>query len=73
MHDGSIRTLEDVLRLHYAKAGRASLSGKGPSPLRSELVMGFDISNAEVKDLVEFLHTLTDTEFLTNPKLSNPW
>lgn len=73
MHDGSIRTLEDVLRLHYAKAGRASLSGKGPSPLRSELVMGFDISNAEIKDLVEFLHTLTDTEFLTNPKLSNPW
>jgi cytochrome c peroxidase len=73
MHDGSIRTLEDVLRLHYAKAGRASLSGKGPSPLRSELVMGFDISNAEVKDLVEFLHTLTDTEFLTNPKFSNPW
>ena len=73
MHDGSIRTLEDVLRLHYAKAGRASLSGKGPSPLRSELVMGFDISNAEVKDLVEFLHTLTDTEFLTNSKLSNPW
>lgn len=73
MHDGSIRTLEDVLRLHYAKAGRASLSGKGPSPLRSELVMGFDISNAEVNDLVAFLHTLTDTEFLTNPKLSNPW
>ncbi len=73
MHDGSIRTLEDVLRQHYARAGRASMSGKGPSPLRSELVMGFDISDAEVNDLVAFLNALTDTEFLTNPKFANPW
>jgi cytochrome c peroxidase len=73
MHDGSIRTLEDVLRLHYAKAGRSSLTGQGPSPLRSELVMGFDISNAEVNDLVAFLNSLTDTAFLTNPKFANPW
>ncbi len=72
MHDGSIRTLEDVLRQHYAKAGRAGFQGK-PSPLRSELIVGFDISDAEVKDLVAFLNSLTDTEFLTNPKFANPW
>jgi cytochrome c peroxidase len=72
MHDGSIRTLEDVVRQHYAKAGRAGRSGQ-PSPLRSELIVGFDISDAEVKDLVAFLNSLTDTEFLTNPKFANPW
>lgn len=73
MHDGSIRSLEEVLRQHYAKAGRSNLTGKGPNPLRSELVMGFDISDTEVSDLVAFLNSLTDNEFLINPKFSNPW
>ena len=58
--------------MYYAKAGRAGFKGK-PSPLRSELIVGFDISDAEVKDLVAFLNSLTDTEFLTNPKFANPW
>ena len=55
-----------------ARAGFTN-SGKGPSPLRSELVMGFEISDAEINDLVAFLNALTDTEFLTNPKFANPW
>jgi hypothetical protein len=27
----------------------------------------------EVDDLLAFLESLTDEEFLTNPRLSNPW
>ena len=35
MHDGSIATLPDVLRNHYARAGRAAMAGNGANPLRS--------------------------------------
>ena len=73
MHDGSIATLEQVLRQHYARAGRAGSGKGGPSPLRSELIAGFDISKAEVADVIAFHNTLTDEAFLTNPAHSDPW
>lgn len=73
MHDGSIATLHDVLRLHYATGGRAAHSGQGANPLRSVFVQGFEISDDEVNDVVAFLESLTDTDFLRNPRLSNPW
>jgi cytochrome c peroxidase len=73
MHDGSIATLEEVIRTHYAKKGRAVHAGKAANPLRSRLVDGFRASEAEVGDLVEFLKTLTDETFIKNPQFSNPW
>jgi cytochrome c peroxidase len=72
MHDGSIRTLEEVIRKHYAVKGRAALAGKGPSPLRSEFIEGFQIRDREVKDLVEFLKSLTDAQFLADPAFADP-
>lgn len=72
MHDGSLATLEQVIREHYARAGRAAARGT-PNPLRSELIAGFEITDAEIADLVAFLHTLTDETFLRNPAHGNPW
>ena len=64
MHDGSVRTLTDVVA-HYAAGGRYQRP-------KSDKVRGFAISPAETADLVAFLETLTDYKFLTNPALSNP-
>lgn len=73
MHDGSIATLEDVIRRHYALAGRSTSVSGQPSPMRSELLVGFEVSDDEVNDLVAFLNALTDRDFLTDPRLGNPW
>lgn len=73
MHDGSIPTLQDVLRIHYARAGRAVHAGRPPNPLRSEFIAGFEISEEEIADVVAFLESLTDAAFLRNPAHSNPW
>jgi len=77
MHDGSIRTLEEVID-HYSAGGRmikvGRLSGNGHlSPLKSNLVRGFEITAQEKLDLIAFLKSLTDEKFLSDPKFSNPW
>jgi cytochrome c peroxidase len=77
MHDGSVATLEDVVR-HYARGGRLIESGPfagdgRESPLKSGLVRGFEISDDEIADVVAFLESLTDEAFLRNPDLSNPF
>jgi len=73
MHDGSIDTLEEVIRTHYAVQGRAVFAGKPANPLRSPFIVGFKVSDEEVNDLVEFLKSLTDESFVKNPKYANPW
>ncbi|MGH9310322.1 MAG: MbnH family di-heme enzyme [Vicinamibacterales bacterium] len=64
MHDGSVPTLGAAVA-HYARGGR-------PSPLRSERVRGFTLSDDEAADLVAFLESLTDDSFLTNPAFADP-
>jgi cytochrome c peroxidase len=73
MHDGSIDRLEDVILNHYAVKGLAAHGGAEPSPLRDQFIEGFDITPAELSDLVAFLDSLTDTHFLTDPRFANPW
>ncbi|HOX19892.1 MAG TPA: di-heme enzyme [Gemmatimonadales bacterium] len=77
MHDGSLATLRDVIR-HYARGGR--LVDSGPyagdgslSPLKSGLVRGFDITEAEIDDVVAFLESLTDEKFLHDPRFADPF
>ena len=77
MHDGSIATLSDVID-HYAAGGRTI--GHGPdagigseNPLKSSFVPGFDVSDDERADLLAFLHALTDRDFLSDPRFSDPW
>ena len=36
-------------------------------------LLGFKLTEAEKSDLIAFLESLTDTEFLRNPMLSDPW
>ena len=77
MHDGSIATLEEVIR-HYARGGRVIETGADQgdgriSPLKSPLVPGFEIRDQELADLAAFLTSLTDETFVTNPKFSNPF
>jgi cytochrome c peroxidase len=76
MHDGSIATLAEVID-HYAAGGRTIASGPlagvgHDNPNKSPNVRGFKLTDEEKKDLIAFLESLTDTEFLHNPRLSDP-
>ncbi len=73
MHDGSIATLYEVLRTHYARAGHAVHTGQGANPLRSELIVGFEITDDEIADVIAFLESLTDERFLHDPAHADPW
>jgi len=73
MHDGSIPTLHEVLRTHYARGGRAVHAGRAANPLRSEFIAGFEITEAEIADVVAFLESLTDEAFLRDARHGNPW
>lgn len=76
-HDGSIETLEGMLDF-YAAGGRNITSGPHAgdgrrNPLKSDLIALINLDVQEKADIVAFLKTLTDHEFLTNPKLSSPF
>jgi cytochrome c peroxidase len=64
MHDGSIPTLEAAV-VHYASAGI-------DSPFKSPRLNGFEATPRDISDLVAFLNSLTDDEFLKNPALGPP-
>lgn len=77
MHDGSVATLEAVLDF-YAAGGRHITSGPYAGdgrahPNKSDLIASIDLTPQDKADLVAFLKTLTDHDFLTNPKFSNPF
>ncbi len=69
MHDGRFFTLEEVVE-HYSDHVKLSPT---ISPLM-ELVgnNGAQLTQQEKEDLVAFLRTFTDNEFLTNPEFSDP-
>jgi len=76
MHDGSIATLGEVLDF-YAQGGRNIPSGKYQgdgrnNPLKSQFVRGFEMSAKDKEDLLAFLATLTDLEFLSARKHAAP-
>lgn len=78
MHDGSLETLEEVLIAHYARGGR--LTDAGPragdgrdSPLKNGFMVGFELTGQELADVIAFLHSLTDTDFLTDPAHADPF
>jgi cytochrome c peroxidase len=64
MHDGSLPTLDAVLD-HYARGGQKN-------PLQDSRVRPFVLAQTERADLLEFLQSLTDREFLENPEFSDP-
>jgi cytochrome c peroxidase len=77
MHDGSISTLREVIE-HYARGGTLTESGVNAgdgknSPLKSGLIVGFDATDEEIDAVIAFLESLTDEEFITSSKFSNPF
>lgn len=76
MHDGSIATLEQVLAF-YAAGGRDIADGPHQGdgrkhPNKDVRLNKITLSRAEQDDIIAFLKTLTDTEFLSNPRFSDP-
>jgi cytochrome c peroxidase len=77
MHDGSIATLDEALD-HYSAGGRTITSGPDAgrgdlSPLKDPVVQPFTLSAEQRADLIAFLQSLTDDDFLHDSKLSSPW
>ena len=60
MHDGRFATLEEVVE-HYDSGGKYSTT---VDPLMKKLGVGLQLSNQENMDLVSYLKTLTDNEFI---------
>lgn len=76
MHDGSIKTLEEVIG-HYKAGGRTIKNGEfagvgSENPLKSNFVSGFKLTVKEQRDLLAFLRSLTDEEFINNPEFRDP-
>jgi len=77
MHDGSIRTLEEVVD-HYAAGGRTI--GGGPfagvghdNPAKDKLIHGFSMTPQNRADLVAFLVSFTDTGVMRDQTFADPW
>jgi len=68
MHDGRFSTLEEVLE-HYNSGGHRS-------PNLDPFIrfgQGLGLTTQQKSDIIAFLHTLTDSTFLDNQELSNPF
>ena len=77
MHDGSLATLGDVLD-HYARGGTLTPSGANAgdgknNPNKNLFLRGFTLSEEERRDVLEFLGSLTDTDFINNPRFGDPF
>jgi len=59
MHDGSMATLQEVI-WHYETGGENH-------PNKSKLIQGFGLNDSERADLLAFLNSLTDYDFVSNP------
>jgi len=59
MHDGSIKTLKEVIA-HYNSGGKSHSN-------KSSLIKPLKLTKDEANNLLAFLLTLTDNEFLNTP------
>ena len=62
MHDGRFISLEEVVN-HYNSGGNYSST---VDPLMKKVGIGLQLTNEEKQDLVSFLKTLSDENFITN-------
>ncbi len=78
MHDGSLETLEDVIDFYSDEVQPHPNSTFNSQPYYSPLdlpqpFVGFDLDDVEKANLLVFLESLTDEEFITDPKFSDPF
>lgn len=64
MHDGSLKTLREVIE-HYNSGGQPSLNS-------DPLIRPLGLSEADINDLIAFLKSLTDKTFTANPAYAAP-
>ncbi|ADE53658.1 cytochrome-c peroxidase [Coraliomargarita akajimensis] len=72
MHDGRFVDLEAVVE-HYSTGIQKHPSLRPPLLGMNGEPVNFDFSQREKDALIAFLKTLTDDEFLSDPKFSNPF
>jgi len=65
MHDGRFQTLEEVID-HYQSGGH-------PADNISPLQLPFTLTDTEKANLIAFMKTFTDMEFVNNPDLQSPF
>ena len=65
MHDGSIATLEEVI-LHYESGGKNHIN-------KHPIIQPFTLTKRQRKELISFLKSLTDHDFLSNPAFASPF
>lgn len=70
MHDARFKTLEEVVE-HYNSGVKRS-STLDPIMTKAGKQNGLNLTDKEKSELVAFLNTLTDSSYITNPKLSKP-
>ncbi|MFT4646532.1 MAG: cytochrome c peroxidase [Planctomycetota bacterium] len=63
MHDGSMSTLKEVVE-HYNEGGKNHIN-------KSNLIKPLNLSEEEILDIVSFLETLSDFDFISNKNLKN--
>ena len=64
MHDGRFETLEEVMA-HYNSGGHPSI---GKSPFMDSI----SLTEFQTEAVIDFLHTLTDEDFMSDPRYSDP-
>ena len=68
MHDGRFNTLEEVME-HYNTGGKPS---ETIDPFMKFGSGGLNLSAQDKEDLIAFMLTLSDEDFVTNPAFQNP-
>lgn len=65
MHDGRLATIDDVLD-HYNTGGQSSVN-------KDPLIYNHSLSKRQLDGLKAFLGTMTDTSYMSNPDIINPF
>jgi cytochrome c peroxidase len=70
MHDGRFSTLEEVIE-HY----NSGVHSDSPTldPEMENAALGLNLTEQEKIDLINFLKTFSDQEFISNPEFSDPF
>jgi len=76
-HDGSVETIGEMISI-YQRGGRlisnSENAGDGRLNInKSNLINGFTLTLKEKENLIVFLYSLTDTSYLSNKNLLNPF
>jgi len=72
MHDGRFATLEEVVE-HYSTGVKAASPNIDAGGMEYAYQGGVQLTAQEKADLIAFLLTLSDDEFVTDPRFSNPF